>query len=96
MLYVIKQPLVTEKNSALGERGVYVFEVSMSATKTEIAKAVASSFSVKVAKVRTQICRSRARRSQIGGKPVQSPKQVWKKALVTLKPGEKINIFEGA
>lgn len=96
MLHTIKKPLITEKNSVLAESGVYVFEVAMKATKPEIAKAVANSFNVKVAKVRTQVCRGRARRAQIAGRVVASPKQVWKKALVTLKPGEKINIFEGA
>jgi large subunit ribosomal protein L23 len=92
MYYVIKRPLVTEKNSALAEQGVYAFEVETSATKPEIKSAVEKFFRVKVASVNTAICRGRAKRTKFGvGKALS-----WKKALVRLKKGEKISLFEGA
>lgn len=92
MYYVIKRPLVTEKNSILAEKGVYVFEVDTVATKEDIKKAVEKYFRVKVASVNTANCRGRAKRTKFGvGKPVN-----WKKAMVRLKAGEKIGLFEGA
>lgn len=92
MYYVIKRPLVTEKNSILAEKGVYVFEVDKDATKLDIKKAVEKYFRVKVANVNTSTCRGRAKRTKFGvGKPLY-----WKKAMVRLKAGEKIGLFEGA
>jgi len=92
MYYVIKRPLVTEKNSALAEKGVYVFEVDRTATKDDIKRAVEKYFRVKVANVNTAVCRGRAKRNKFGiSQPV-----VWKKALVRLTKGEKISLFEGA
>ena len=92
MYYVIKKPLVTEKNSLLAEKGVYVFEVEKDATKIHIKKAVEKYFRVKVASVNTATCRGRMKRTKFGeGRTVS-----WKKALVRLKAGEKIGLFEGA
>ncbi len=92
MYYVIKKPLVTEKNSFLAEKGVYVFEVETEATKTDIKKAVEKYFRVKVAAVNTVMCRGRSKKTKFGvAKPV-----AWKKAMVRLKAGEKIGLFEGA
>lgn len=92
MYYVIKKPLITEKNSALNEAGIYVFEVDTEANKTEIKKAIEKFFRVKVSSVKTSICRSRSRRSRGGEGRVT----YWKKAMVKLAPGEKITLFEGA
>ncbi|MGE4132302.1 MAG: 50S ribosomal protein L23 [Bdellovibrionales bacterium] len=92
MYYVIKRPLITEKNSLLAEKNVYVFEVDKQANKADIKQAVEKYFHVKVADVNTAICRKRSRRTKFGvGRPVK-----WKKALVRLKAGEKITLFEGA
>ena len=92
MYYVIKRPLVTEKNSFMAERGVYVFEVNKTATKLDIKKAVEKYFRVKVSSVNTATCRGQAKKTKHGvGKPVS-----WKKAMVRLKAGEKIGLFEGA
>ncbi|MCB0413547.1 MAG: 50S ribosomal protein L23 [Bdellovibrionales bacterium] len=92
MLYVIKKPLITEKNSFHAEGGTYAFEVDKKATKTEIKQAVEKSFRVKVDSVNTLICRGRGKRNKHG---VTKPKY-WKKALVKVKAGEKISLFEGA
>lgn len=92
MYYVIKRPLVTEKNSFLAEKGVYVFEVDKTATKKDIKAAVEKYFRVKVADVNTATCRGRSKRTKFG---VSKPAS-WKKAMVRLKAGEKISLFEGA
>lgn len=92
MFYVIKKPLITEKNSFHAESGVYAFEVDKSATKMEIKAAVEKLFRVKVASVNTAVCRGRSRRTKVGVSAVK----YWKKALVKLAPGEKIQLFEGA
>lgn len=91
MLYTVKKPLVTEKNSILAEQGVYVFEVDTKATKHDIRKAVEKMFRVKVSSVRTANCRDRVRRTRMG----ESRVKYWKKAMVQLAPGEKITLFEG-
>jgi large subunit ribosomal protein L23 len=93
MYYVIKRPLVTEKNSVLAEQGVYAFEVEKKATKAEIKQAVEKFFRVKVASVNTAMCRGRSKRTQKYG--VVRPES-WKKAMVRLRKGEKISLFEGA
>ena len=93
MYHVIRRPLVTEKNSLLAEKGVYVFEVEKAATKTDVKKAVEKYFRVKVKSVNTAICRSDLKRARTGGYIKQD---YWKKAMVRLAPGEKITLFEGA
>jgi large subunit ribosomal protein L23 len=92
MSSVIKRPLVSEKNSMLAETGIYAFEVTREATKTEVKQAVEKNFKVKVVSVNTALCRGRSKRSKTG----MSQPQYWKKALVKLAAGEKIGLFEGA
>ncbi len=92
LYYVLKRPLVTEKNSMLAEKGVYVFEVDSEANKESIKKAVEKFFRVKVMSVNTSNCRSRMKRTARGISRAAS----WKKAMVRLRPGEKITLFEGA
>ena len=91
MSYVIKRPIITEKNNLLAEKGVYVFEAARGASKTAIKKHVESYFQVKADKVRTSICRNRSRRTKMG----RSRVKYWKKAFVRLKPGQRISVFEG-
>ncbi len=92
MKQVIKAPLITEKNTYHNAAGVYVFEVDQKADKTEIKKAVEKNFAVKVAAVRTAVCRGHAKQTKFG---LTTPPR-WKKAFVKLKAGEKIALFEGA
>lgn len=91
MKQVIKSPLVTEKNTYHNAVGVYVFEVDMKSTKTEIKTAVEKNFKVKVDNVRTSICRGHSKQSKFGLTKVP----YWKKAYVKLVAGEKIALFEG-
>jgi large subunit ribosomal protein L23 len=92
MNYTIKRPIITEKNSMLAERGVYVFEVETKASKIEIKEAVEKFFRVKVDRVRTSVCRKRTK----SNRNVKGSIRYWKKAMVQLQTGEKISLFEGA
>ena len=89
---IIKRPLVTEKNNILAQHQTYVFEVDRKANKTQIRETVEKYFGVRVLSVRTAQCRGRARRTSRGVGRVP----YWKKAIVRLRPGEKITVFEGA
>ena len=88
---MIKRPLLTEKNNILASQNIYVFEVVRSATKPAIKAYIEKYFDVKVQSVRTAICRSRARRIR---KSISRVKY-WKKAMIRLVKGEKIDLFEG-
>lgn len=90
---IIRRPLVTEKTSFLTERDNKVaFEVARSANKLEIKKAVEQLFSVKVVEVHTLSMHGKLKRMGMH----QGRRSDWKKALVTLQEGDKIEIFEGA
>lgn len=91
MKHVIKAPLVTEKNTYHNAAGVYVFEVDLKSTKTDIKAAVEKNFKVKVDSVRTSICRGHSKYTKFGLTKVP----YWKKAYVKLVEGEKIALFEG-
>jgi len=93
MYEIIKKPLISEKNAGHAEdSNTYAFEVDLRANKTEIKRAIEMAFDVKVENVRTMICRGRYFRKHLK----LGPPKYWKKALVKLKAGEKISIFEGA
>lgn len=93
MYQIIKKPLISEKNAGHAEdANTYAFEVDLRASKTDIKVAIEKAFQVKVADVRTLVCRGRYFRKQAK----LGPPKHWKKALVKLKQGEKISIFEGA
>ena len=89
---VLVRPLIlTEKGNRMREdMGKYLFEVAPEATKVEIRQAVEKLFEVKVKSVRTMICRGKPAR--LGRKRVTRP--AWKKAIVTLAEGSKIEYFE--
>ena len=102
---VIKRPLLTEKSARLRETGggataavegeayaqKVVFEVARDANKIEIRSAVENLFKVTVTDVRTLVVRGKVKR--MGRFSGQRPS--WKKAFVTLKPGDNIEFFEG-
>ena len=90
-LQILKRPVVTEKSTMLGALGQYVFEVDTRANKPQIAEAVESAFDVTVVKVRTMMVRGKTKR--FGTRLSTAP--AWKKAVVTLAPGDQIQYFEG-
>ena len=102
---VVKRPLLTEKGSRLRESGGHApgtfaaedveakvfFEVAEAANKIEIKQAIEALFNVKVVDVHTQVVRGKEKRTGrfVGRRPN------WKKAIVTLGKGQKIDFFEG-
>ena len=90
---IVKRPLVTEKSMTAASIGKYVFEVDVKANKIEIADAIKKIFTVDVVKVNT--LRVKGKTKRVGRFP-EGKTADWKKAYVTLKPGQRIEIFEGA
>jgi len=88
---ILIRPIVTEKSTALMEQGKYTFRVPLAATKIQIRQAVEQIFKVKVQAVNTMRYEGKLKRM---GR-TQGRRSDWKKAIVTLKPGEAIELFEG-
>jgi len=89
---IIRRPLITEKTTLLSERdNKVVFEVDRSANKVDIQRAVERMFDVKVTGVGTLSMHGKVKRMgmHLGRRPD------WKKAIVTLRQGDKIEFFEG-
>ena len=90
---IVKRPLITEKGMTIAAMGKYAFEVDINSNKIEIADAVKKIFSVDVVKVNTLRVKGKSKRM---GRYPEGKTPDWKKAYVTLKPGQRIDIFEGA
>lgn len=88
---VLLRPLVTEKSTTLAGKNKYVFEVDLRANKAQVKKSVELVFEVSVLSVNTMVVKGKKRR--YGRSLTKRPD--WKKAIVTLKPGDSIEIFEG-
>jgi large subunit ribosomal protein L23 len=89
---VIIRPVISEKSYALIAEGKYTFRVNDRSNKTQIAKAVEDIFGVQVAAVRTAKVRAKPKRRGL----TTGTTRAWKKAVVQLAPGERIELFEGA
>jgi large subunit ribosomal protein L23 len=90
---VIRKPLVTEKSTQQKETtNQYAFEVDRKANKIEIESAIERLFKVKVVGIRTSNVLGKMKR--LGRKYGKRPD--WKKAIITLKEGDRIDFFEGA
>ena len=88
---VLIRPIITEKTTLLMQENKYTFQVPLNANKVEIRKAVESIFNVKVEKVATiRVLGKTKRMGRTMGK-----RSDYKKAIVTLKVGESIELFEG-
>jgi large subunit ribosomal protein L23 len=88
---VLRRPLITEKSTALQEINKYAFEIADGANKLMIKQAVEKAFKVTVMGVNVVTVRGKAKR--MGRRIVRT--NPWKKAIVTLKTGDKIEFFEG-
>ena len=86
---VIIRPVVTERSYDLMEQGKYTFEVARTAPKEEIAAAVEKLFGVHVVKVNTLWVKTKPKRLRYA----MGKTRTWKKAIVTIKDGETIEIF---
>ena len=92
MYYIIKRPLLTEKSTTVkDENNKYVFEVDPRANKIEITHAVERLFKVKV--INVHVMNMRGKKKRMG--KIVGQKKDWKKAVVTLAPGSRIEVHEG-
>jgi large subunit ribosomal protein L23 len=90
---VIKRPVMTEKSNLQGDlNNQYTFEVDQRANKMQVKDAVETVFNVKVDSVRMVSVPAKLGRY---GRVVVTKKKAWKKAIVTLAPGNAIQMFEG-
>jgi large subunit ribosomal protein L23 len=89
---VIIEPVVSEKSYALMADGKYTFRIDDRAHKTQVARAVEEIFDVEVVEVRTLQVRPKPKRRGLH----RGQTRGWKKAIVQLAPGDRIELFEGA
>lgn len=97
---IILNPILTEKSSAIMEGlNKYVFRVNVNANKIQIKTEVEKRFKIKVLSVRTMNFKGKLKNTTIrsGGHVLRSSgkREAWKKAIVTLKDGDKINLVDG-
>jgi large subunit ribosomal protein L23 len=91
-LSVLVRPLITEKATRLGGDNKYSFEVQKAANKIQIKEAVEKGFDVKVLSVRVMTMKGKPKR--VRGNRIKHSSE-WKKAIVTLHPDDKLELFEG-
>lgn len=91
MYHIVRRALITEKSTAAKDENKYVFEVDRRANKIEVAKAVEKLFKVKV--INVHVMNVTGKKKRIGR--ILGEKRSWKKAVVTLAPGSRIEIYEG-
>ena len=90
---ILKRPILTEKTDYQRDDRQYVFEVDRRANKIQIKEAIESLFDVQVVSVNTMIMKPKRRRM---GRKFIVTEPAWKRAVVTLAPGERIQeFFEG-
>ena len=88
---VLVKPTITEKSTLLQESGKYTFQVAKEANKVEVKQAVETNFNVKVLDV--NITKLRGKHKKYGPRSTKQPDI--KKAVVTLRAGDRINLVEG-
>src|SRR5258706_13215068 len=91
-LDVIIKPIITEQSMKAVDAGKFSFAVNKYADKNSIKKAIVSLFNVTVLSVATSIVKGKKKR--VGQRRQEVTQSVWKKAIVTLKKGDKIYLFE--
>lgn len=96
MLQILKRPLITEKAMTLSEKGQYVFEVAPDANKIEIKKAIEEMFEVNILSVRTARIKGKVKKRSTRTGVQIGQTRLRKKAYVTLKEGQSIELVSGA
>lgn len=87
---VLRRPLITEKNTLLNQQNKYVFEVARNANKLQIKQAVETAFKVKV--VAVNVINMPGKQRRFAGRVGRT--SPWRKAIVTLAEGQRIEFFE--
>jgi len=94
-ILILKRPLVTEKATMMTEKlSQYVFEVAINANRIEILKAVEQKFEVKVDSVRTIRVKGKSKGQFTKGGRTEGKRADWKKAIITLKEGYNLDLFQ--
>ncbi len=90
----IIRPVISEKSTALSEQGKYVFEVAPNANKVQIKRAVEHAFAAKKVQVtEVNVVRVPGKLRRLGRHSGMT--RAWKKAIVTLRSGQRLDLFEG-
>jgi large subunit ribosomal protein L23 len=97
---IVVRPIVTEKSVRGGEQGKYTFVVAKAANKYEIATAIEKIQAeaknvINVVSVNTLVVKGKSRRGRFGKRNNQGRTSDWKKAIITLRPGQQIELVEG-
>lgn len=93
MVGILIRPIITEKITGLQDARQYAFEVPLTVNKIEIAKAVEKKFNVTVTSVRTLRVKGKHKVQMTRKGRFEGQTKTWKKAIVTLKDGDKIDFF---
>ncbi|MEK6565121.1 MAG: 50S ribosomal protein L23 [Bacteroidota bacterium] len=93
MTGLLIRPIITEKITGMQDHRQYAFEVPLTANKIEVGKAVEKKFKVKVTSVRTLRVKGKRKSHLTRGGRFEGRTNTWKKAIVTLKEGDKIDFF---
>lgn len=91
---IVIRPVITEKNTTLMEQGKYTFEVAQNANKPMIKQAIEQLFEVQVQAVNTMNVKGKLKSRRTRGGITSGYQRNWKKAIISLAPGERIDIFE--
>jgi large subunit ribosomal protein L23 len=89
---IVIRPIITEESMKYVPAGKYTFVVARQADKGAIRKAINQMFGVTVISIATSVVKGKTQR--VGKRRAEVTKSVWKKAIVTVKKGEKIGLFE--
>ena len=97
---IILNPMLTEKSNSLTEQfNKYVFKVNINANKLQIKKALEERFDIKITKISTVLVKGKSKNTTVksGGHVIRTSgyRESWKKAIITLNEGDKINLVEG-
>ncbi|MBI3004259.1 MAG: 50S ribosomal protein L23 [Ignavibacteriales bacterium] len=93
MTGILIRPIITEKITGMQDRRQYAFEVPLAVNKVEVGKAVEKKFKVHVTSVRTLRVKGKGKTQLTRAGRFQGRTKTWKKAIVTLKEGDKIDFF---
>jgi len=93
MIGILVRPIITEKMTELGEKRQYAFEVPILVNKIEVGRAIEKKFNVKVTSIRTVLVKGKRKSQMTRRGRFEGHTKTWKKAIVTLKEGDKIDYF---
>ena len=93
MVGILIRPIITEKLTKLGDKQQYAFEIPLTVNKIEVGKAVEKKFKVTVTSIRTMLVKGKKKSQMTRRGRFEGRTKTWKKAIVTLKAGDKIDYF---